>query len=521
MRLHFPTLNPVARISLGLVALLVSLLMAADLAFGLIPDRTALARQVRQQISESLAVQAATLLQSGDTRTLQSTLDSVIQRNTEVRSLAVRQQGGVIIALAGEHGTWWHPPEDGSSTLTQVRVPVLADNKPWGEVELAFKPVLPETFGEWATYPTVVAMVTISLGGFLAFYLYLRRVLEYLDPAKAIPDRVRTAFDTLAEGVLVLDKQGRVVLANKAFRHFHPSAQEDMTGRAVTELTWLVEGFHVTPEHPYPWVTAMERRSNSGDQTLELARPGEEEPLRAIVGCSPILDGHGRLRGCLVNFSDVTMLHRINDQLLGTLVDLEASKEEIRRQNEELHRLATRDPMTGCLNRRAFFGAADPLYEQLKAEGEEVCCIMSDIDHFKSFNDRYGHAVGDQVIKSVAKCLGTDLREVDMLCRYGGEEFCIMLPGATPEQAVEVAERLRLAIETNAGAAVRDIPGIRITSSFGVASIRGGAKDPAELIDQADNALYQSKQTGRNRVSLWAGERSVGGDAEVPELAHH
>ena len=96
-----------------------------------------------------------------------------------------------------------------------------------------------------------------------------------------------------------------------------------------------------------------------------------------------------------------------------------------------------------------------------------------------------------------------------------------MLPGATPEQADEVAERLRAAIENHAGAAVRDIPGIRITSSFGVASIRSGAKDPAELIDQADNALYQSKQSGRNRVSVWAGERSVGADANVPEVAHH
>ncbi len=521
MKLELPTLNPVARISLGLVALLLSLLMAADLAFGLIPDRAELARQVRQQISESLAVQVATLIQSGDMKTLQLTLAEVRGRNKELRSVAVRQDGVGVVAQAGDHAASWHPPEDGSSTLTQLRVPVLSDGKPWGEVELAFHSVLPETFVEWLTYPTLLALLCIGFGSFLAFYLYLRRVLEYLDPAKAIPDRVRTAFDTLAEGVMVLDKQGRVVLANKALRSFHPAAHEDMTGRPVAELTWLVEGFHVTPEHPYPWVRAMERRTNSDDETLEIARPGEEEPLRAIVGCSPILDGHGRLRGCLVNFADVTMLHRINDQLLGTLVDLEASKEEIRRQNEELHRLATRDPMTGCLNRRAFFGAADPLYAELQAAGEEVCCIMTDIDHFKSFNDRYGHAVGDLVIKSVAKCLGTDLREVDMLCRYGGEEFCIMLPRATPEQAFDVAERLRALIESNAGAAIRDIPGIRITSSFGVASIRNGAKDPAELIDQADNALYQSKQTGRNRVSLWAGERSVGADAGVPESAHH
>jgi diguanylate cyclase (GGDEF)-like protein len=216
-----------------------------------------------------------------------------------------------------------------------------------------------------------------------------------------------------------------------------------------------------------------------------------------------------------VNFSDVTILHRINDQLLVTLTELEASKDEIRRQNEALHRLATRDPMTGCLNRRAFFDAVDPLYAKLLTEGGEVCCIMGDIDHFKSFNDRYGHAVGDLVIKSVAKCMGAGLREGDLLCRYGGEEFCFILPGSTQEQAAEVAERLRHSIETQAGAAVRDIPGLRITSSFGVASIKLGAKDAPELIDQADNALYESKKSGRNRVSVWSGARSVGAEAEA------
>ena len=116
---------------------------------------------------------------------------------------------------------------------------------------------------------------------------------------------------------------------------------------------------------------------------------------------------------------------------------------------------------------------------------------------------------------------GAMVREGDLLCRYGGEEFLVILPGSTQEQAAEVAERLRYSIETQAGAAVRDIPGLSITSSFGVASIKLGAKDAPELIDQADNALYQSKQSGRNRVSLWAGERSVGADAQVPEEAHH
>lgn len=354
-----------------------------------------------------------------------------------------------------------------------------------------------------------VTLASVGIGAFLAFYRYMRRELEYLDPSTAIPERVRTAFDALTEAVLILDKQSRVVLANRAFRRLHPQAEEEIMGKPIAEMEWLTSGTHAAPDES-PWARAMASRTPVGDETLEILRAEEEEPVRTIVGCSPVLDGRGRLRGCVVSFSDVTMLHRINDQLLVTLADLKASREEIRRQNEELHRLATRDSMTGCLNRRAFLGHTDPLYARLRAAGEEVCCIMSDIDHFKSFNDRYGHTVGDQVIKSVAKCLGSGLREVDVLCRYGGEEFCILLPGSTAEQAMQVAERLRLSIEKNAGAAVREIPGICITSSFGVASIQRGAKGPAELIDQADNALYESKQNGRNRVSLWTGERSVG-----------
>lgn len=507
-------LSPVARIALGLVGLLISLLMAVDLVFGLLPDRSEIARQVRQQLSESLAVQATAQLQTGDLAALHPTLQEVLERNRDLRSVAVRQRSGMVLVQAGDHPQYWHPPEDGSSTLTQVRVPVFSEGRPWGEVELAFRPVLPESLVEWLTYPPFVVLGVIGVMAFGAFYLYLRRVLEYLDPAKAVPDRVRTAFDTLAEGVMVLDERGRVMLANNAFRNFHPDARSLATGTPANALQWLVSGFHGTPDD-YPWARAMHSRSTVSGETVEIARPGEDEPLRAIVGCLPIQDGRGHLRGCLVNFSDVTILHRINDQLLVTLTELEASKDEIRRQNEELHRLATRDPMTGCLNRRAFFDAVDPLYARLLAEGGEVCCIMGDIDHFKSFNDRYGHAVGDLVIKSVAKCMGSGLREGDLLCRYGGEEFCFILPGSTIEQATEVAERLRHSIETQAGAAVRDIPGLRITSSFGVASIKLGAKDAPELIDQADNALYESKKSGRNRVSVWSGARSVGAEAEA------
>ncbi|MBN9697313.1 MAG: GGDEF domain-containing protein [Zoogloea sp.] len=511
MKLPGFSLRPVARIAFGLVSLLLSLLICLDFVFNLLPDRFEHIRQSRQQVSEYLASQTASVLQTGDAMALHRTLRDALLRHRDLRAIAVRPANGDELVSAGDYNTHWHPPEDGSSTLDQIRVPILSGGVTWGEIQLAFRPALPETLLEWLLYPSVVALGIIAVTSYAAFYLYLRRVLEYLDPTKAIPDRVRTAFDTLGEGVLVLDKDSRVVLANKVFRGVHPDAGDSMIGRKIAELDWLVAGFHAHHVLPsYPWTKAMEQRVQIQGEPLEIISPDSDEPRRMILGCAPILDGRQRLRGCLVSFSDVTALHRINNQLLVTLSDLEASKEEIRRQNEDLHRLATRDPMTGCLNRRAFFEAADPLFDKLRASQGELCCVMSDIDHFKSFNDRYGHTVGDMVIKSVAKCLGSDLREVDLLCRYGGEEFCILLPGSTAEQAQDIAERLRAEIEAHAGSAIRDIPGIRITSSFGVASIAQGARDTAELIDQADNALYQSKKNGRNQVSIWAGERSVG-----------
>jgi diguanylate cyclase (GGDEF)-like protein len=114
--------------------------------------------------------------------------------------------------------------------------------------------------------------------------------------------------------------------------------------------------------------------------------------------------------------------------------------------------------------------------------------------------------VGDQVIQIVARTLSAGLRPTDVLCRYGGEEFCVVLPGASFEAVMEVAERLRMHIQEHASSAVRGTHVMPITASFGVCTRALGARKLPELIEQADQALYKSKQTGRNRVSVF--ERS-------------
>jgi diguanylate cyclase (GGDEF)-like protein len=211
-----------------------------------------------------------------------------------------------------------------------------------------------------------------------------------------------------------------------------------------------------------------------------------------MVNGAPIIDNGGRLRGALATFDDVTEMEKQNERLEKALVSLEKSRDEIRLQNQELEILATRDPLTGCLNRRRFFELYDSEWQAAHADGAPLACIMGDIDHFKSINDRYGHSVGDEVIQKVAEAIGSALRNVDLICRYGGEEFCCLLIGMGIREAAEVAERARLAVEAQS-----------FTASFGVSATGFGATDPARLVDQADKALYESKRTGRNRVTRW------------------
>jgi len=128
---------------------------------------------------------------------------------------------------------------------------------------------------------------------------------------------------------------------------------------------------------------------------------------------------------------------------------------------------------------------------------------MCDIDHFKSFNDRYGHAIGDEVIKAVAGIYNSAAAEVGLACRYGGEEFCVMLPGCDEVQAGLFAERLRKLVQDTAGDGIDYEPRLSITSSFGVAVTRSPRLSLELLIDQADQALYQSKRAGRNRCTLF------------------
>lgn len=172
----------------------------------------------------------------------------------------------------------------------------------------------------------------------------------------------------------------------------------------------------------------------------------------------------------------------------------------LRAEIDELRRLVSHDPLTALYNFRFFQQAAKREMEATRRSGLPTCLILVDLDHFKQVNDQYGHEAGNEVLKQTAQVLTHTVRVSDIVCRYGGEEFVIILPQSRLPMSVQIAERLRAAIE--AEPVNYEQTEIRLTASLGVAKFDRvvGEVSVEDLVKQADEYMYQAKQSGRNRV---------------------
>lgn len=183
-------------------------------------------------------------------------------------------------------------------------------------------------------------------------------------------------------------------------------------------------------------------------------------------------------------------------------------------EKARLYNLATVDGLTGLVVRRHFQSKMEEEFRRARRYNKPLSYLMTDIDHFKKFNDTYGHQTGDAVLREVAKIVRKSVRETDIAARYGGEEFCVILPETEPEGAVQFAERLRQSVEaaTFIGAQGEEL---KVTISIGVSSIPYTNPETADdMIKLADDSLYVCKKNGRNRVEL--AQPGVVVDTSVP-----
>lgn len=504
-------ISPAVRVTLGLLSMGVTLLLFLDLVLHVFPDQDKVTLQARQRLSESVAVQLATMLSQGDQRNIPAVVDELVKRNHELRSVGVRSTSGQLVAASANHFSSWSTadPKEVGRTRFIVPISIAADRKGshWGQIEFAFAPVDSLSLKSMFDSPSLRLVMLFCAAAGALYYIYLRRTFQHLDPASAVPERVQMAFDALSEAVLVLDNAGRIVMANNTFLRITPNRGETILGKDPATFDWLKPvGADETDASLFlqPWLECMRDKAPVHGSAYE-AHVGEHT-RSLICNCSPVLDARDSLRGCMVSFSDVTELDEANRQLVTLMTELAHSKEQLQTQNLELQRLANSDPMTGALNRRSFFPQLTENFELARSTLQPMSFVMCDIDKFKSINDVFGHPAGDKVIQKFASIVLRSVRDRDIVCRYGGEEFCIALPQTDIREAMKFAERLREAIETEVGPSVQLEGRPLITASFGITSLEQAAPTPAAMIEQADQALYVSKHNGRNQCTSFLPE---------------
>ncbi|HDP70671.1 MAG TPA: GGDEF domain-containing protein [Actinobacteria bacterium] len=186
--------------------------------------------------------------------------------------------------------------------------------------------------------------------------------------------------------------------------------------------------------------------------------------------------------------------------IVGSILGVLSKKQK--KQQMALELLSVHDRLTGLFNYSYFLDRMEEEKKRADRYEKELSFIMMDIDHFKHYNDTFGHEQGNVVLKKIAETIRKNTRDIDIVSRYGGEEFVILLPRASKEQAVVVAERIRKSVETLEFPGNREQPVVKKTISGGVALYPHDAKDAAGLVVKADEALYEAKESGRNKICI-------------------
>lgn len=307
-------------------------------------------------------------------------------------------------------------------------------------------------------FPIYYDITTFGFG-FLAICFYIAIFKYYfLDLEQIARDRV---FDEIKEGIIVMDQKNRIVDFNRAGKNIFKWLDHDSIGK---NMLLYPEGCFIM--------------KNLADKfNIEVIRSGEKRHIGFMM---TLLDQKRKLMGKILIFQDIT------EQTL---------------MMNELQLMATHDPLSGIYNRRKLLEEADKELYRTYRYGTSLSALMLDIDYFKKVNDHYGHLAGDKVIETIAKECQNRLRKSDVIGRYGGEEFLIILIDTNLETACQIAEELRKNIANTKIIYEQQI--INVQVSIGVSSTSSYSEKITvnQLINECDKALYVAKNTGRNKVA--------------------
>ena len=336
-----------------------------------------------------------------------------------------------------------------------------------------------------------MAPVSFAISSILYAYAVFRH--QFLD---LLPVARGHLIESMSDGILVLDEQSRIVDINPAMQNFLEQAPDSFIGQNVSVIL-------------KQWKQNPEQLLNGIETRTELKVSKKTMPSRYLdLQITQLYDDDQRINGRLMVFRDVTDRKEVEKDLRRAMDRLQTQLIEIGVLQSQLREQAIRDALTNLFNRRYLEETLERELARATREAYPLCVVMMDLDYFKDINDTYGHEAGDVVLKTLAETVMRQSRHGDFVCRYGGEEFMLVMPNIGIEKARERVGALHRIIDD------LNIPygrfNLTTTISMGIAWYPAHGETKETLMRAADMAMYVAKNTGRNRVIVF-NEHEIGG----------
>lgn len=350
-------------------------------------------------------------------------------------------------------------------------------------------PLLINIFYQFAprVIPAVSASVDLTPISFTVTAFLLSVGIFGLRLFDLIPIARHTVLEYIPEMVFVVDAHDRVLDAN--------SEAQKMLGKSLDEIIGK-DPLEVFRE----WSQLINRFLTSDAAHEEIQIPGDP-PRTLEIDISPLYNQFNQLEGRVIVAHDITEHKWLENDLKYLNEVLSNQLQEINKLREELEEQAVRDPLTNAYNRRYLSEFLDREVARAERENTPVTVVVMDMDNFKQFNDSYGHKCGDVILQAITKFLNEHSRRGDVVCRYGGEEFVILMPNVSLEIGFERAEMWRQDFSES----VIDYEDMKLSATFsaGVATFPQHGATGDAILQAADKALYRSKEAGKNRVTMF------------------
>jgi len=293
--------------------------------------------------------------------------------------------------------------------------------------------------------------------------------------------RFQRIVETAIEGILIFDEHYKITFANRNMASILGYTVAEMIGRSYASF------FPESHMYIYNYQEALRKKGeDSVYECCLLRKDGRKHWF--LVSATAIIDDFGRFDGSFAMLTDIN--ERKEMELL------------LKESNRQLTELSNKDSLTGVANRRCFDSALEYEYSRLRRSNSHLSIILFDIDHFKEYNDHYGHVMGDECLRQIGRVLESCInRSVDLAARYGGEEFACILPDTDIYSAVKIAEDIRQRIHDLKIEHKKSSVSEFVTASFGVTTVQYSSERALEdIIAEADRLLYKAKVSGRNTI---------------------